>query len=254
MESYQLSLFTAVLIACALIGLLVVYSVISRTISKRRYYTRLRQHSCEVARLEEEECTRLAYDLHDGILPQLATIRLQLRKSRRLGEGVLVEKAEENLVQAIGELRSILRNLVPRNLQEKGLRLVLEELFQQYQALHAVRIDFTCALKRPLTAGADLHLYRLVQEVVHNALTHADATAIQVVIRQTRSQLFVVCQDNGKGLTTVQKEGFGLSSLKLRTVLLNGEVQVHTQPRKGTTYFFKFPYSANNGNRSCDHS
>lgn len=250
MESYQLSLFTAILIACGLIGLLAAYSFISRTISKRRYYARLREHSCEVARLEEQECTRLAYDLHDGILPQLATIRLQLRKSRRLDEGALVDKAEENLVQAIGELRSILRNLLPRNLQEKGLRRVLEDLFQQYQTLHAVRIDFTYAVKVPPAAGADLHLYRLVQEVVYNALMHAEATTIQVVIRQTRSQLFVVCQDNGKGLSGKRKEGFGLDSLQLRTVLLNGEVQVRSQPRKGTTYFFSFPHSVNNGNHS----
>lgn len=241
MGSYQLPLYAAVLSACGVIGVLVVYSVCSRISSKRRYFAELRRHSYQVADQQEQECSRLAYELHDGILPQLATIRLQLRKSRRTGDAALLEQAEENLLQVIGELRSVLRNLVPRNLQEKGLAVVLKELFQQYQELYPAQIELCYAVKVRPSPGVDLHLYRLVQEAVHNALVHSGASAIRVVVRQVKTQLVVLCQDNGQGLPESPGEGFGLSSLKKRTVILNGEVKIDSRPGKGTRYFFTFP-------------
>ncbi|HET7898509.1 MAG TPA: ATP-binding protein [Flavisolibacter sp.] len=230
-----------------LLAVLAGISLVSRVRTRRRYYARLREHSLKVVNLEEKECTRLAHDLHDSILPRLAMIRLQLRKGRQLNDLSLHEEAEANLLRTIDELRSVVRNLVPHNLKEKGLEVVLQELFQQYHGLYPAQINFQFKVKSPAPAGFELHLYRLVQEAVYNALVHSGATVINVSIRQSHPYLTLLCSDNGCGLPAESRKGLGLSSLNLRTQVLNGHLEVRSRPGEGTTYFFNFPYFLQHG-------
>jgi two-component system, NarL family, sensor kinase len=247
MGTYQLSLYHAVITACVVIGGLMAYSLVSRIRSHRRYFAELRRQSYQVANLQEEERTRLSFDLHDGILPVLASIRLLLRKGRREQNAAKLLEAEERLVRAIEELRGVLRNLTPRNLEEKGLQTVLETLFAHYQALYPTSIHFRYGVPVPVPDRIAIHLYRLVQEAVHNALTHSDASQVQVSIQAYKNHLYIVCEDNGKGLPATQNNGLGLSSLRFRSVILNGRLQCSSSPGKGTRYLFTIPFSTAHG-------
>jgi signal transduction histidine kinase len=248
MGPYSLSLLDTIIAACALIGSLLLYSVITRVRNHRQYFGALRRQSLQLATLQEEERTRLAYDLHDELGPLLATIRLQLRKGRRQMDADKLTEAEDNLVRATHQLRSILRNLVPRDLAEKGLRAVLEELFAQYQALYPTSIHFYYMVNKPLRPEMAVHLYRIVQESVQNSLTHSGAAAIQVVFRQDKRHLYVICRDNGSGLFKERPGGLGVSSLRLRSLSLNGEFSYQSEPGKGTTHYFIIPLNHLYGN------
>ena len=241
MGPYTLSLLDAIIGCCALIGSLLLYSVITRVRSHRQYFGAVRRQSLQLATLQEEERARLAYDLHDELGPMLATIRLQLRKGRKHLDADKLTEAEENLIRASNQLRSILRNLVPRNLAEKGLAAVLEELFAQHRELYSTTLFFHYAVTTQLSSPVAVHLYRIVQEAVQNALTHSGATEIRVVFREDKKNLYLICQDNGNGLAQEKAEGLGLSSLRLRSLSLNGEFHCQSQPGKGTIYSFIIP-------------
>lgn len=247
MHSLQLSVYHAVLIICLLVGGFIVYSVVTRVRSHRRYFEQLRQQSYRQAWLQEEDRTRIAHDLHDDLGPLLSITRLHIRKGRREQDAERLTLAEANLEKAIEDLVFIARNLAPRLLQERGLKGMLEEFFQQLEGLHAIVIRFTCPEDLAFPAAGIIHLFRIVQEVVYNAIKHSGADLIEVQFKEVRGLLHIVCRDNGKGKEEAGSGGLGLNSLRLRTACLGGTLECSTAKGEGTAYLFTIPLKADYG-------
>lgn len=241
MHSLQLSIYHAVLIICLLVGGFIVYSVVSRVRTHRRYFEQLRRQSFRLASLQEEDRTRIAHDLHDELGPLLAITRLHIRKGSREQDAERLALADANLQQVIEDLANIARNLSPRHFEEKGLVGALEDHFLRLGELHPAGFRFDYQLASPLPPAMGIHLFRLVQEAVHNAIKHSGAGLIEVRFREARGLLYIVCRDNGKGFSLPSPTGFGLGSLQLRTACLGGTMECNSEPGGGTVYLFTFP-------------
>lgn len=220
---------------------MIIYGLVERVRVHRRYFDELRRHAQDVVSRQEQELSRLTLDLHDGLAPLLAAIRLQVRKVNRSLQNEKLGEAEDRLRQAIEDLRSILHNLTPRHLQAKGLPVVLDEFFTQCKSLYPVAVDFRYEIQKAVPERIAVHLYRLVQEAVQNALRHSEADQVVVAFHETKRSLYILCSDNGRGFVPSDGDGYGLHHLRLRTVLLNGDLQCDSVPGKGTTYFFTIP-------------
>jgi signal transduction histidine kinase len=90
-----------------------------------------------------------------------------------------------------------------------------------------------------------IHLYRVIQETVHNCIKHARASKLEIIIEQKGNVIQILCRDNGKGFNydqvTKDATGIGLRSLKNRTELMGGKMYVESKPMKGTAFLFEIP-------------
>jgi signal transduction histidine kinase len=175
-----------------------------------------------------DERLRLAGDLHDSIGHSLNTITMNLEYV--LGQPALspevarmVRVSYERSQSALVDLRRIVDELKPLDLEKVGLLRSLEALFGRFHQL-PVSIRFTCeavddALIRRLKAGEAI--YYICMEAVHNAIRHGRARSIDVMLAHRAGQLLLFISDDGSGSDPVS-EGNGLSNMRRRVQALGG--------------------------------
>jgi signal transduction histidine kinase len=176
---------------------------------------------------QEKERERIARDLHDGLGAMLTTMKL------RLGQE-LNESTKQELTMliddAINEARNLSRNLMPAVLMDFGLFDALAQLAQSTEKNSGIKIKYNRdseGERSKLKKSKQVYVYRIVQEVLNNALKHADCTEIQFSITEFDDQMNIYIKDNGKGMadnSVLESSGLGFKNIKERTGLLNGEV------------------------------
>ncbi|WP_138484708.1 tetratricopeptide repeat-containing sensor histidine kinase [Dyadobacter bucti] len=190
---------------------------------------------------QEQERTRLARDLHDGLGGLLSSIKIELsqiagQEDTRLRTGL--DRTLSHLDDAVNELRRIARSLMPEILMKYGLAEATREFCK---TLKETGINLVCQVfnyKDSLAKEKQVVLYRIIQELVNNAVKHAAASQILVIIQQSGDTLFVTVEDDGKGFDmekTNSKAGAGLSNIKARADFLNAKFEVQSAPQKGTS-------------------
>ena len=190
----------------------------------------------------EEERQRVGRDLHDDLCQQLgglamiaSAVATHLKRKNAAKESQKVEEIARLANATINSCRIIAQGLHPITLASRGLPAALEEL--------AKRVPVTIKFVWPTTKRVELepevalHLYRIAEEAVSNAVKHGKAKriTIRLVTRAKTGEVVLSISDDGKGfdapLTTV---GMGLGNMKYRASAIGGSLSVDTQPRKGT--------------------
>lgn len=191
---------------------------------------------------QEEERRRLARDLHDGLGGMLATVKLYLAGLRRDAPlppkpASLLAQSIEHLDSSIGELRRVARNLMPEALLSFGLTQALQDLCDAARQASGLLVQLqTHGLSPRLDQATEVAVYRLVQELLHNALRHAQARQVLVQLMRHADELHLVVEDDGCGFDpTTVREGVGLRSAQARARYLGGTLEVHSQPGQGTS-------------------
>ena len=221
---------------------MIVHATVSRVRSHRRYFAKLRRQAYQFVSLQEEDRMRMAHDMHDGLGSLLTLISQQIYLGLRDGNNTLLSEARENVQRVITELGYIIHDLAPHNLEEAGLEAVLEEFFHHLGNVYPIVFEFEYRLMQPPPAGAGIHLYRLVQEVVHNAVKHSGCSRISVGLKEDTDCVYIVCHDDGRGFCREEPGGIGLKSLELRCSNLGGLMERRSLPGSGTTYLFTIPF------------
>jgi signal transduction histidine kinase len=191
---------------------------------------------------EEKERTRIARDLHDGLGGTLAGIRINLSGWIAANE---VRKEDAGLHQVIiqldhsvNELRRIAHNMMPETLLKFGLEIALKDLCESFMT-NDVRIDFqTFGIEKSIPTSIQITVYRIIQEIMANAVRHAKATNIVLQCSQNDTTVFITAEDNGVGfdpntLNTIM--GMGLTNIKNRVDYLNGKLEIESGVNEGTT-------------------
>ena len=247
MDTYESSIYTAVVITAIVIGSSIVYFVVSVFRQQRNYLKQQRLYFTDEINLLEKERRRVATDLHDDIGPLLSVTKTHLGqiKPGDDGEARHIEKANEYLVRLMKRMGQIAVNLTPAALTKKGLEFALREFFYDLSEAYGLEIVFHYGISSVIDTSASIHLYRIVQEISHNTIKHAGASELQVHFKERKDRLYIFCKDNGTGFVAGEvnerRTGLGLSSLKSRTALLKGKMNLRSEMNKGTEYFFEFP-------------
>jgi signal transduction histidine kinase len=239
--------FNAILIIAILIGIIVVY-FISTIIRYHRRYIRLQKERifAEIT-IQENERKRIANDLHDSLGPLLSSVKLNMNSIdvHNREDQEIINKASKHIDEIISSLRQISYNLLPNTLQRNGLSDALREFIRDIQSKHKVQIHLYLLKEVKIDKEKEIHIFRMLQEMIHNALKHAHAQNLYIGISQENSNLQVMVKDDGKGFdverTKTESRGLGLKSLESRIEILNGQLSVESLPQKGTNYFFKAP-------------
>lgn len=200
-----------------------------------------------VVKGQEAERTRIANDLHDSLGGMLSTLKLHYDTlqvdHKELSDDQDYNKIMDLIDEACKDVRDIARNLKPNALEKMGLNAALKDLINRYTIRGTMDISLhTNEIDGLLSEDARLHVYRIVQELLNNALKHANATEIDVQLNRNDEELFVMVEDNGRGFDLdTAKRGLGLGNLNSRVNLLKGEMQIDSAPNRGTSVIVHIP-------------
>ncbi|UCJ09717.1 sensor histidine kinase [Chitinophaga pendula] len=191
---------------------------------------------------EERERSRLSRDLHDGLGGMLSGIKMKLaRQVADMQHLPAVHTLDDTIIQldhSVDELRRIARNLMPESLLKFGLETAINDLCEGLSSQHT-QIDFQYLVDQPvMPLVAQLNIYRIIQELLTNAIRHSAATSILLQCSRNGRQFFITVEDNGKGFDSTHahsKPGIGLTSLHHRVDYLQGKIQINSTPNTGTT-------------------
>ncbi len=185
---------------------------------------------------EDKERERIAKELHDGLGGRMVGIKIGLEHiAQETGNPKLMNSVAQ-LDQCLTELRTTSKNLIPETLYKFGLEEALKDFFQNMKNDRLNISYYIKNLSQIENQKKQLHLYRIIQEAVGNAMKHADATEILVQCTLEDNLLLIDVEDNGKGFDAeTEKRNLGLSNIEKRTKALNGVLKIDTAPNKGTT-------------------
>ncbi len=198
-----------------------------------------RQLEKDIVSVSEHEQQRIGRDLHDGLCQQLAAIACAVRALAEDMQAKSVEGAgdaaqiEESLQQAVVEARDLARGIFPVHVDRSGLSAALKDLVQITSRLTGTNIEIQENSELQLDSPeASMHLYRIAQEAVANAVRHGQARNILIKIELNDQTLTLIIEDDGKGMDprAIRKaEGMGLRTMRYRAQAIGAEL--HFEPR-----------------------
>lgn len=201
---------------------------------------------------QEQERTRIAHELHDGIVSQLLSLKLgvhalQIRNNNVIAPYELNEIAIQ-LEDATQDLRRTAHNLMPDLLLQQGLALSVAALCEKVNRNTAIEADFQAyGLLPRLPQDTELALYRMVQELVQNVLRHAEATQLLVQLSCRDNLLSITVEDNGKGIPIsnliTKEKSTGLDNIRKKAELMGGQSDIKSKQGKQTTVYLEFELS-----------
>lgn len=207
-----------------------------------------------VINIQEEDRQRIARDLHDTSLQNLAHLihKIEL-SSLYIDQDPVRAKLElsvvsKNLKDIIEEIRSIIFDLRPMTFDDLGLRAALERLINNVNEKNKYKIqmqieDVSCENDLIL-----LTLYRVAKECILNIIKHAEADKIYFSCKCIENLCIMEVEDNGKGFNEKEVEGkedkhFGISVMRERVSLLGGKIEINSEIDKGTKIKIEVPLS-----------
>lgn len=198
---------------------------------------------------EEKERTRLAKDLHDGLGGMLSGIKYSLNTMK--GNLIMTpenaqafERSMEMLDNSIKEMRRVAHNMMPEALVKFGLDTALRDFCSDINKSGALQVNYQSVglESQTLDQTVSITIYRIVQELIHNTIKHAQAKSALVQMVKNAGQLSVTVEDDGTGFDSNilnVSRGMGWSNIQNRIEFLKGKVDIHTQPEKGTSVMFE---------------
>lgn len=191
---------------------------------------------------QEKERKRIAQDLHDEVGAMLSVVKLNVgrieRKSEEEKAKILAGETKAYLDDVITQVRRISRALLPPSLEKLGLFFALEELANWVNKSDELRIDcWKSGEQFRFDGKKELAIFRVVQELINNAIKHAEASQITVNARFNTHSLAIVINDDGKGfhLEKMTRTGLGLKNLQSRSEIAGAQFKLKSEPGKGTT-------------------
>jgi len=193
---------------------------------------------------QEEERSRIAKDLHDGLGGMLSGVKfsfINMKENMILPAENLpaFDRSIAMLDNTIAELRKVAHNLMPETLVRFGLEEALKDYCNSIQSSTGIQVIYQqFGEYRKMNSRAEITIYRIIQELVNNILKYAEAT--QIIVQLTRDDIKtgITVEDNGKGFDTTildQKRGAGFSNIKYRVNYFKGTLDINSQPGNGTS-------------------
>jgi signal transduction histidine kinase len=196
----------------------------------------------------ENERRRISDALHDSVSQLLYGIRIRLGLLHKTTANALpITDIAELLDMAITETRNISFELAPSILTDFGLPATIDELVKRLSGRNMVIKAKISGFNERLNLQLEISIFRIIQELINNCMKHAEATLIKLDIRKNKG-ISIEVKDNGKGFNVEEQErapgGSGLSSIKNRLSLYNGQMKMLSEPGSGTTVIINLQHNS----------
>lgn len=218
---------------------------------------RIRDLTQSLLRVQEEEKKQIAYNLHDDIIQDMASLRIRMENmidEGKNGQPVVLkdlQKISADMQEIIQSTRRISGSIRPYNLDHLGLVGAVRVMCNEMAAQTSIHVQFRpIGLDRlRLDYTTQINIYRIAQEALRNIRKHSAATHATVRLIASSPHIILRIHDNGCGFnpshphsgTVSQEPHIGLTSIEERTRLLHGEFQISAAPGKGTEIKVRVP-------------
>ncbi len=195
--------------------------------------------------VQEEERRRISQELHNGVAGHLTGIKIFIEN--------LIFKSNSNEMQILyndvdrlyNDVRNLSHDLIPPEFENTSIRDVLKQYIDQM--MRRTNITMTLSFFPPsdwdtLESHIQVDIYRIVQELMQNAIKHAEATSIDIEILRHDDYVSIMVEDNGKGMKKASKEmGHGLQSLERHLKTVQGSFFIDSAMGRGTIVNIEIP-------------
>lgn len=220
-----------------------------------RDITELRAIQREIIEISDKEKQRLGQELHENLCQYLVGISLlgnvlhEDLVKMKLKQGEDARQITALVKEAISEVRALVKGLSPIPHEHQGdLVTALGELAEHARAIGKIR----CSLRVPRTANSidptiAMHLYRIAQEAVHNAVKHSGAKRLEIILTQRRNAWVLTIKDDGVGLDGASTSsmsggtGYGLYIMNYRSRAIGGTLAIRLPAKGGTAVVCTVP-------------
>jgi PAS domain S-box-containing protein len=210
--------------------------------------------SRQLIEAQEAERTRIARELHDDVNQRLAMLAISLKTVKQelsLSEAQTSHRIEEACAQVSGledDIQALSHRLHSSGLEYLGLEAAVSDFCREVSERHnlsiQVRVD---GVPQTLPDEASLCLFRVLQEAVHNAVKYSGVRDLEVSLTGGANEIELSVRDWGIGFdpeTARHKHGLGLTSMRERLRLVNGQLSIESKPNHGTTILARVPLNA----------
>jgi|OpeIllAssembly_1097287.scaffolds.fasta_scaffold27988_2 signal transduction histidine kinase len=224
----------------------------NRTEELMRSQQRLQQLASQLLMAQEKERKRVAVELHDGLLSELAATKyllegkMMLLRNGELSDPIEFKKVTDILAKVIKETRGIMNNLRPSILDELGLLATIKWLSEEYQeAYPQIKVEKQVEIsEQDLSDSVKVVIFRVLQEALNNFAKHGKGDRVDLSLSKNDNTIALGIRDNGQGFDVDKKQkGLGLESMRERVELSGGHFQIESVIGQGTTIQAKWSNS-----------
>jgi PAS domain S-box-containing protein len=196
----------------------------------------------QIMQIQEEERRRFSRDLHDGIGQSLFSLKITIDRMISEGGDKGLESLGREVSQLMAEVRGLAWELRPSVLDDLGVVPALRTYIENFERHYGIRVRFDCDLRKRPDLLIETTIYRVVQEALTNIGKYADVSEATVSLLNRGSYLEAIIEDDGVGFIRGEKgQGVGLFSMEERARAVTGELQILSEPGKGTSVRLKVP-------------
>ncbi|HEY0769304.1 MAG TPA: response regulator [Sphingobacteriaceae bacterium] len=233
----------------AITGLLIIFKDISQKLIHEKLIRDFeKKHMAALLEGQEQERSRIAKDLHDGLGQMLTALKMNIRLSR------IDEKYAQSLYRLIDEATQesirISENILPAKLKDFDLATCLRSLCNGIDATSTIPVSFeSFGQATPIEQHEKVNLYRITQEAVNNAMKHSQAQSISVQLNEEENFIQLTIEDDGKGFSTRssidQTVHHGLANMRERAEIMGGTLTIESDENRGTLIIVEIPLKSN---------
>lgn len=258
-QSYTFLAIALTVISLFAVGCVIAVIVFMARFTKYRNEAKnAKEHAIAMLDGEERERRRLARELHDGAGHLLSLTKLRLSSFSEfieLHHPDSVTDYQESLTtfdHAVSEIRSVSQRLTPSALYEFGLASALRQLVYITQTAAGLPIDLQIRgldENIRLTEQVEIGIYRIIQEILHNTMKHAQAKLLTLDISFDSTFIHIMTEDDGIGMSVKKRQslttsvGSGIEGIYHRTKLLDGNADLDSTIGHGTIWIITIPAS-----------
>ena len=217
--------------------------VVERTSALEAQISETRELERAILEISDRERATIGQDLHDGLCQQLVGAAFTANLLRqKLGNSPAfaaldVERISDLIDDSITQARNLARGLYPVRLETDGLEMAVRELASTTSRRFDVNCTVECPTPLPVCeSSASIHLYRIIQEAVINAVKHARASLITIDLSADSKNFTAAIKDNGVGIhhSTANPDGMGLNIMKYRARMIDADFEIMNRANGGT--------------------
>lgn len=214
---------------------------------KKKYELSILQSILET---QEDERRRIGKDLHDSIGSLLATVKLHVQALGMKNPGIQhhdnFNKVNAMLDSTHEEIRRISHDMAPETVMQLGIKEAIFDLVEFYTHDNIRLTTDLSAWHHTPTKREAIFLYRIIQELLQNALRHASASHIHIVIKDIgHGEYLCIVEDDGHGFDIRQEsQGLGIKNIHDRLRYLRGSIKITSHASYGTRFEMKIPVSS----------
>jgi signal transduction histidine kinase len=210
---------------------------------------KLRRYALQIeSQATLEERNRIAREIHDSLGHSLTALNLQLETAVKLLQSnptkatEFLFRAKELGSKSLQDVRQSVSTMRNHPLEGKSLDQLISTLLEDFHRANGVSPICKISLDDPLPTEINAALYRIIQESLTNISKYAHASEVTIQLSTMSEYLELIVQDNGQGFDINQNTtGFGLQSMRDRTLTLGGEIQINSTSGRGCQIIVHIP-------------